>query len=48
VINIEDRLEYYKALDTAHIIGDNSLFLKLMEKVVERSFEPYFYAMGIE
>ena len=48
VINVEDRLEYYKALDTAHTIGDNSLFLKLMEKVVERSFEPYFYVLGIE
>lgn len=48
VISVEDRLEYYKALDTAHTIGDNSLFLKLMEKVVEGSFEPYFYVLGIE
>jgi Fic family protein len=48
VIAVEDRLEYYKALDTAHTTNDNRLFLKLMEKVVEKSFEPYFYVLGIE
>ena len=48
VINVEDRLEYYKALDIAHTIGDNTLFLELMEKVVEKSFEPYFYVLGID
>jgi Fic family protein len=46
VINVEDRLEYYKALDTAHITGGYKLFLDLMEKVVEKSFEPYFYVLG--
>lgn len=48
VIHIEDRLEYYKAMDAAHLSGDYSLFLVLMEKVVERSFEPYFYVLGVE
>ncbi len=48
VISVEDRLEYYKALDTAHTTGDTKLFLELMEKVVEKSFEPYFYVLGIE
>lgn len=48
VIDVEDRLEYYRALDTAHTTGDSSLFLKLMEKVVERSFESYFYLLGVE
>jgi len=43
VIRVEDRLDYYKALDYAHTTGDSSLFLALMEKVVEKSFEPYFY-----
>ena len=47
VINVEDRLEYYKALDTAHTTGDRTLFHKLMKKVVEKSFEPYFYILGI-
>ncbi len=45
VIRVEDRLEYYKALDTAHTTGDNRLFLALMENVVEKSFEPYFYVL---
>ena len=45
VINVEDRLEYYKALDTAHTTGNNELFLQLMKKVVEKSFEPYFYLL---
>lgn len=48
VINVENRLEYYKALDTAHTTGDNTLFLELMEKVVQKSFEPYFYVLGIK
>jgi Fic family protein len=47
IISVEDRLEYYKALDTANITGDTTLFLELMEKVVEKSFEPYFYLLGI-
>lgn len=46
VISVEDRLEYYKALDTAHTTGSYKLFLDLMEKVVEKSFEPYFYVLG--
>ncbi len=46
VINVEDRLEYYKALDTAHTSGNYELFLELMKKVVEKSFEPYFYLLG--
>ncbi|KOR31969.1 hypothetical protein TI05_10255 [Achromatium sp. WMS3] len=48
IISVEDRLEYYKALDTAHTSADNKLFLKLLEKVAERSFEPYFYVLGME
>lgn len=48
VFKVEDRLEYYKALDKAHTTGDNSMFFELMEKVAERSFEPYFYVLGAE
>lgn len=47
VINVEDRLEYYKALDCAHTTGDYEPFLALMEKVVTKSFEPYFYVLGV-
>lgn len=47
VIRVEDRLAYYRALDQAHTTGDNALFLALMERVVEQSFEPYFYVLGI-
>jgi Fic family protein len=46
VIQVEDRLRYYKTLDKAHTAGDRSLFLALMEEVVEKSFEPYFYVLG--
>jgi len=47
VITVEDRLEYYKALDFAHTTGDYEPFLALMEKVVTKSFEPYFYVLGV-
>ncbi|MFW2351888.1 Fic family protein [Aliarcobacter butzleri] len=47
VIELEDRLEYYKALDTAHTKNDYEPFFKLMQKVVEKSFEPYFYILNI-
>lgn len=46
VIELEDRLEYYKALDIAHTENDYKPFLELMKKVVEKSFEPYFYILG--
>ncbi|WP_418181434.1 Fic family protein [Aliarcobacter lanthieri] len=46
VIELEDRLEYYKALDIAHTENDYKPFLELMKKVVEKSFEPYFYVLG--
>lgn len=44
-MRIEDRLDYYKALDEAHTTGDYELFYKLIGKVVEKSFEPYFYML---
>ncbi len=46
IIPVENRLEYYRALDRAHTQGDDSLFLALLETVVEKSFAPYFYALG--
>lgn len=47
VIEVEDRLEYYEALDTAHTTGNSRLFLNLIKKALERSFEPYFYILDI-
>ncbi|MEA2028376.1 MAG: Fic family protein, partial [Campylobacterota bacterium] len=48
VITLADRLEYYNALDTAHTTHNYEPFLELMERVVVKSFEPYFYVLGIE
>lgn len=45
VIELEDRLEYYKALDLAHTTKNYKPFIELMKKVVEKSFEPYFYVL---
>ncbi len=47
IIKVEDRLSYYEALDNAHIKKNYNPFLNLMCKVVEESFEPYFYALGV-
>ena len=46
IIKVENRLEYYKALDTAHTTQNYEPFLELVCKVVEESFEPYFYILG--
>ena len=48
VIELEDRLEYYKTLDIAHTENDYKPFLELMKKVVEKSFEPYFYVLNLQ
>ncbi|MGK0469501.1 Fic family protein [Clostridium sp.] len=48
VIEFKDRLEYYKALDIAHTTKNYDPFLKLISKVVEESFEPYFYLLDIK
>lgn len=47
IIKVEDRLEYYKALDSAHTTQNYEPFLQLMSKIVEESFEPYFFVLGI-
>jgi len=48
IFKVEDRLEYYKALDIAHTTKNYTPFLELTCKIAEKSFEPYFYALGIE
>jgi Fic family protein len=46
VIAIEQRLNYYQALDAAHVDNNMQPFLEMMVSVVEKSFEPYFFALG--
>lgn len=48
IVPIENRLAYYEALDAAHCDGDNTLFLTLLIKWVTTSFEPYFWALGLD
>ncbi len=48
IIKVEDRLEYYKALDLASVDKKYDAFLKLTCKAVEESFEPYFFVLGEE
>jgi Fic family protein len=47
VITLGDRLEYYDALDIAHTTQNHEPFLQLVSQVVAKSFEPYFYVLGI-
>ena len=47
VLKVEDRLAYYEALDLAHTTGNYEPFIEIISSVVEKSFEPYFYALGI-
>lgn len=48
ILPVERRLEYYQALDTAHTTGDYSLFLTFIAGIVESSFDPYWFALGID
>lgn len=38
----------FKPADTAHCTGDYSSFITLVAGSVKRSFEPYWFALGIE
>lgn len=38
----------YEALDTARCTGDYSSFIALVVDSVKRSFEPYWWALGME
>lgn len=48
VIPAEQRLRYYQTLDNAHVKGDYQPFIELVAEVVEHSFEPYFFALGMK
>lgn len=47
ILPVERRVEYYESLDRAHVDGDEAPFLALMVDIVEASFEPYWFALGI-
>ena len=46
VLPVERRLAFSAALDTALVDGDYGPFLRLIGEMAERSFEPYWYALG--
>ncbi|WP_075881861.1 Fic family protein [Vreelandella massiliensis] len=47
LIQVDQRLAYYEALDTAHCSGDYDPFIDLLSDTVQRSFEPYWWALGL-
>lgn len=48
VLGVDRRLAYYAALDAAHVRNDYGLFLHLVSEIVEQSFEPYWFALGVK
>src|SRR5690625_1846251 len=46
IIKVENRLEYYEALDKAHTTEDYSNFIALVKKEVEDSLDLYLSAIG--
>ena len=48
VLPVGKRLEYYEALDTVHTKNNFEPFLELMSDIVEESFQPYWFALGID
>jgi Fic family protein len=48
VLTVENRLEYYKTLDLAHVRGDYIPFFDLIARFVEEGFKPWFFVLGIQ
>ena len=48
VLPVAKRLEYYQALDNAHVNNEYEPFIELIGDIVEDSFKPYWFALGIE
>ncbi len=46
VLPVERRLEYYQALDRAHVHGDYAGFLGLIGGLAVLAFAPYWHALG--
>lgn len=47
VIEIKERLEYYDALDKAHVDGSYDDIFRLVTNCLEKSFSLYFRILGI-
>ena len=47
VITVEQRLDYYEALDAAHVRQDYQPFLQLVYGAVAQAYEPYWHALGV-
>ena len=47
VIQVEQRLAYYEALDLAHCSGEHSPFINLVANSILESFKTYFWALGM-
>jgi Fic family protein len=47
ILKVDNRLAYYEFLDKAHTQGDYKSFMNLVCEIVEESFEPYWFALGI-
>ena len=47
VFKTAERLLYYEALETACVDKDYSPFLKMTERLVVESFQPYWFALGL-
>jgi len=47
VLKVENRLAYYDALDKAHTLKDYEPFIALVASLVEESFEPYWFVLGL-
>ena len=45
ILPVERRLEYYEALDTAHVHGDYAPFLDFIGELAVQAFEPYWHAL---
>ena len=47
VLKVENRLAYYEALAKAHTLKDYKPFISLVSSLVEESFEPYWFVLGV-
>lgn len=48
LIQVEQRLAYYEALDHAHCTDDYQAFIDLLAHSSLQSFKPYWWALGIQ
>lgn len=48
IVKVEQRLEYYSALDKVHTTGDYQDFIALVSQCVVEGLETYWWGMGIQ